>query len=131
MSAPTNRGSATGNAIANYAKKFAYNKKYKYSHGATGPTRFDCSGFTSYVYRQFGINFSNGSVAQRSVGKHVKKSDLKPGDLVCFKNSNHVGIYIGNGKMVHMSSPKVGIIISSINGSRYPKRYVTSRRLVN
>ncbi|NLJ40114.1 MAG: LysM peptidoglycan-binding domain-containing protein [Clostridiales bacterium] len=128
---PTSRGSATGNAIANYAKKFAYNKTYKYSHGSTGPTRFDCSGFTSYVYRQFGINFSNGSVAQRSVGKRVKKSDLKPGDLVCFKNSNHVGIYIGNGNMVHMSSPKAGIIISSINGGRYPKRYVTSRRVVN
>ncbi len=104
---------------------------YPYKWGTRGPNSFDCSGFTHYVYKQFGIHISSGSVAQRSVGRAVSKSELKPGDIVCFKNSNHVGIYIGNGNMIHASSPKTGVIISNINKGKYPQRYVTARRLLD
>ncbi|HZJ58037.1 MAG TPA: NlpC/P60 family protein [Clostridia bacterium] len=131
VSAPSSRGSGSGSDIANYARKFV---GYPYKWGTAGPNSFDCSGFTYYVYKQFGIDLkTTGSVAQRKVGSKVSKSDLKPGDIVCFTSSSasgHVGIYIGDGKMVHASGKKTGVKISDINSGSYPKRYVTSRRVV-
>jgi cell wall-associated NlpC family hydrolase len=123
---PANRGSRKGSDVAKYAQKFV---GYPYKYGAKGPNAFDCSGFTSYVYKQFGVNIPSSSVAQRSVGKYVPKSDLRPGDIVCFKNTNHVGIYIGGGKFVHASTYKTGVKISSLNDGKYPQRYVTARRI--
>jgi len=123
---PANRGSRKGSDVAKYAQKFV---GYPYKYGAKGPNAFDCSGFTSYVYKQFGVNIPSSSVAQRSVGKYVPKSDLRPGDIVCFKNTNHVGIYIGGGKFVHASTYKTGVKRSSLNDGKYPQRYVTARRI--
>ena len=123
---PTDRGSKKGSDVVSYAKKFL---GYPYKYGTQGPNSFDCSGFTSYVYKQFGVNISSGSVAQRSVGRHVDKSDLRPGDIVCFKNTNHVGIYIGGGQFIHASSSKTGVIISSLNTPSRNKRYVGARRI--
>jgi len=123
---PANRGSRKGSDVANYALKFV---GYPYKHGAKGPNAFDCSGFTSYVYKQFGVNIPSSSVAQRSIGRRVSKSDLRPGDIVCFKNTNHVGIYIGGGKFVHASTYKTGVKVSSLNEGKYPQRYVTARRI--
>ena len=123
---PANRGSRKGSDVANYALKFV---GYPYRYGGKGPNAFDCSGFTSYVYKQFGVNIPSSSVAQRSVGRYVPKSELRPGDIVCFKNTNHVGIYIGNGKFVHASTRKTGVKISSLNSGKYPQRYVTARRI--
>jgi cell wall-associated NlpC family hydrolase len=130
--APSKKGNVTGSDIANYAKKFV---GYPYKWGTAGPNTFDCSGFTYYVYKQFGIDLgTTGSVAQRKVGRKVSKSELKPGDIVCFTSpsaSGHVGIYIGNGNMVHASGKKSGVKISNINSGSYPKRYVTSRRIID
>lgn len=122
------RGSGKGQDVANYAMKFL---GYSYRANARGPNSFDCSGFTHYVYKQFGINISSGSVAQRSVGTAVAKSDLRPGDLVCFKNGNHVGLYIGGGNFIHASTYKTGVKISNLKDGKYPSRYVTGRRLIN
>lgn len=136
-STTVSRGTTTrkgdGNAVAEYAKQFAGNKKYKYVFGKAGPNNFDCSGFTQYVYKQFGVNnIPHDSEKQRKVGEEVKeKSELRPGDLVCFKGSNHVGIYIGDGKFVHASQPGTDIIISRLSSGRYPQRYVTGRRIFN
>ena len=130
--APSKKGNVTGSDIANYALKFV---GYPYKWGTAGPNTFDCSGFTYYVYKQFGIDLgTTGSVAQRKVGRKVSKSELKPGDIVCFTSpsaSGHVGIYIGNGNMVHASGKKSGVKISNINSGSYPKRYVTSRRIID
>ena len=132
VAAPSKKGNVTGSDIANYAKKFV---GYPYKWGTAGPNSFDCSGFTYYVYKQFGIDIkTTGSVAQRKVGRKVSKSELKPGDIVCFTSpsaSGHVGIYIGNGNMVHASGKKSGVKISNINSGSYPKRYVTSRRVID
>ena len=132
VAAPSKKGNVTGSDIANYAKKFV---GYPYKWGTAGPNSFDCSGFTYYVYKQFGIDIkTTGSVAQRKVGRKVSKSELKPGDIVCFTSpsaSGHVGIYIGNGNMVHASGKKYGVKISNINSGSYPKRYVTSRRVID
>lgn len=119
--------------IVQEAKKLL-GKRYKY--GATGPNKFDCSGFTTYVFKKCGIKLPRTSSTQATVGKKVSKSNLQTGDLVFF-NSNgkgtkisHVGIYIGNGKFIHASSgSKYSVIISDITTGTYNKRYVTARRV--
>ena len=124
-----------GEEIAEYAKKYL---GYKYVSGGSSPkTGFDCSGFTYYVYKHFGYSLPKSSVSQANVGKKVDKSDLQPGDLVIYKNTSltrigHVGIYIGDNKMIHASEPGVGVIITDIDAKsyNYPKRYVMGRRVI-
>ncbi len=98
-------------------------KKYlgaPYRWGASGPNSFDCSGFTSFVYRQVGVSLPRVSRAQIHAGERVSRSDLKPGDLVFFGSPiHHVGIYVGGGTMIH--SPRTGDVVrfASINRSNY------------
>ena len=98
-----------------------------YVWGATGPNSFDCSGFTSWVYRQHGISLSRTAQSQSQGGTAVERSDLQPGDLVFFGSSSgritHVGIYVGDGKMVH--SPQTGDVVKV---SPLQKNYVCARR---
>ncbi len=81
-----------------------------YVYGATGPTRFDCSGFTRYVYSRFGKTLPHNSAAQYGAVQHIAKSSKQVGDLIFIRNSSgtigHVGIYAGNGTM--WDSPKAG-----------------------
>ena len=126
----------TGEDIVNYAKKYL---GYKYVYGGSTPKGgFDCSGFTKYVYNHFGYTLSRSSTAQAKNGKKVSKDELEPGDLLIFKNQaltkiGHVGIYIGNNKMIHASEPGIGVVITDLNASgyNYNKRYVTARRIIN
>ena len=125
----------TGADIVAYAKKYL---GYDYVSGGASPkTGFDCSGFTRYVYSNFGYKISRTSKAQAKNGKEVAKSDLQPGDIIIFKNQSltaigHVGIYIGNNKIIHASEPGVGVVITDMNASgyNYNKRYVTARRII-
>jgi cell wall-associated NlpC family hydrolase len=74
-----------------------------YRFGATGPYRFDCSGFTLYVYRKFGVNLPHRARAQRYRGRAVSRAQARPGDLVAFSQGGrwgHVGVYLGNGYMI-------------------------------
>jgi peptidoglycan DL-endopeptidase CwlO len=81
----------------------------KYVWGATGPDTFDCSGFTSYVYKHAaGMDISRTTYTQIDVGQPVSQDQLKPGDLV-FPHAGHVGIYVGNGQMIH--APQTGEVI--------------------
>ena len=124
-----------GEEIAEYAKQYV---GYKYVLGGASPKNgFDCSGLTYYVYKQFGYTISRSSRTQAKDGKEVSKDELQPGDLLIFKNQSltaigHVGIYIGNNKMVHASEPGVGVVITDLDakGYNYNKRYVTARRIV-
>jgi cell wall-associated NlpC family hydrolase len=76
-----------------------------YRWGASGPSAFDCSGLTSWAFKQAGISLPRTSRAQSAVGTPVSKANLQPGDLVFFyKPVSHVAIYIGNGKVVHAST---------------------------
>lgn len=118
--------SVTGAKVVEYAKKYL---GHKYVYGTAGPDTFDCSGFTSYVYKHFGYSLSRTSGGQRSNGKEVKKANLKAGDLVCF--SGHVGIYIGGNNFIHAANPKKGIIITSLSNSYYKKTYITARRIID
>lgn len=125
----------TGADIVAYAKKYL---GYDYVYGGSSPkTGFDCSGFTYYVYKHFGYTLSRSSTAQANNGTKVSKKDLQPGDLVIYKNASltkigHVGIYIGNNKMIHASEPGVGVVITDIDSKahKYPQRYVTARRII-
>ena len=81
-----------------------------YQWGATGPSRFDCSGLTSFAFRQAGITLPRSSSQQALVGRPVAFADLRPGDLVFFYNPvSHVGIYAGDGKMIH--APQTGDVV--------------------
>lgn len=102
-------GSAKGKEIAAYACKFIGNP---YVAGGTSLTNgADCSGFTQAVYRDFGISIPRNSTSQRSYGTGVSYSEAQPGDIICY--AGHVGIYIGNGYIVHASTQKTGIKITA------------------
>lgn len=123
--------SAKGSEIVAFAKKYLGSK---YVYGGSSPSGFDCSGFTSYVYKNFGYSLTRTSSGQSSQGKAVSKSELQPGDLVCFSKSSgskkigHVGIYIGEGKFIHAANARKGVIISNLTGSGF--YFVKARRII-
>ena len=99
---------AGGNAQAILNEAYAQLGK-PYVWGATGTDTFDCSGFTQYVYKHAaGIDISRTTYTQIDVGQPVSQDQLKPGDLV-FPHTGHVGIYVGNGQMIH--APQTGDVI--------------------
>lgn len=112
-------------------------KKYlgtPYVWGGTTPKGFDCSGFVQYVMKQSGISLPRTTTEQYKIGTYVSKSNLQPGDLVFLQNTyregiSHVGIYIGNGEMIHASSSK-GVVISKLSSSYYTQHYYGSRRVI-
>ena len=102
-------GSASGQAIANYACQFIGNP---YVAGGTSLTNgADCSGFVWRVFKDKGYSVPRTSWDLRSAGREVSYSEAQPGDIVCY--AGHVGIYIGNGNIVHASTPKSGIKITT------------------
>lgn len=112
-----NRGSsssATGNAIVDFAYTLI-GKPYVY--GAEGPNAFDCSGFTSYVYRHAaGVEISRTTWTQYGQGVAVSYGELQPGDLVFTYDLGHVGIYVGGGQYIHAPQPGEGVKVSTIQG---------------
>jgi hypothetical protein len=108
----------------------------RYVWGAVGPGTFDCSGFTSYVYKKVGVNIPRTSRVQSKYGKFIKRGHLKKGDLIFFDTSrgkkgfvNHVGIYLGNNKFIHASSAKKRVVITSLAKPFYSSRYKCARRV--
>ena len=106
----------------------------KYVWGATGPNSFDCSGFTSWLYKQVGINIPRVSKDQSKYGQSVNRSNLQPGDLLFFNTSgsgvSHVGLYIGNGQMIHAANSKKGVRYDSVTSGYYYNKFINARRVV-
>ena len=110
-----------------------------YIWAANGPSAFDCSGFTKYVFNKNGITIPRYSGHQANVGIKVAFNELQEGDLVFFdtakgfhKKVNHVGIYIGNNQFIHASSAQKRVIISSFSQKKfYKNRFLHGRRLIN
>lgn len=91
-----------------------------YVVGAAGPDGFDCSGLTQYAYAAAGISLPHSSRAQSGLGVPVARADLQPGDLVFFYSPvSHVGMYIGNGQMVHASVSGRPVAVTSVDQRGY------------
>ena len=125
----TTTTSGGGTSVVSKAKQYIGSR---YVYGGSSPSGFDCSGFTSYVYKQFGVSLNRTAAGQYSNGTAVSKSQLQPGDLVMFGKSgiNHVGIYIGGGRMVHAANPSRGVTTDTINSGYYANNYVGARRVM-
>ncbi|MFG2450831.1 NlpC/P60 family protein [Streptomyces sp. NPDC048512] len=107
--APTSRAAE---AVA-----FAYSKLGSpYVWGATGPNAFDCSGLTQAAYRSAGVSLPRTTYAQINAGQRVSRSELQPGDLVFFYSGiSHVGIYVGDGQMIHAPNPSAPVRLAPID----------------
>lgn len=105
-----------GNSITETALQFV---GYPYIYGGSSPSGFDCSGFTSYVYAQHGISLPRTSYAQSEAGITIPASEAKPGDLVISNGGGHVMIYLGDGMVVHASTPATGVKVSGIWGTHW------------
>lgn len=112
----------------------------RYRRGHSGPNSFDCSGFTSYVFKNMGIELNRSSRSQYTQGEAVAKDELRTGDLVFFTGSNtrgpigHVGIVVdvdpisGSFNFIHASIK--GVKVSNSNETYYSRRYVGARRVM-
>ncbi len=125
----TSQSGTTGSAVVEKAKQYL---GYKYVYGGTTPSGFDCSGFTLYIYKQFGITLNRTAAAQYSNGVAVSRDNLQLGDLIMFGKSgiNHVGIYMGGGRIIHAANPSRGVTTDTINSGYYNTNYVGARRVL-
>jgi len=116
--------SGNGDAIVAYAKQFIGTK---YTYGGSSPsTGFDCSGFTSYVFRNFGVSLPRTSGGQAGAGVAVSRSNLVAGDLIIY--SGHVAIYVGGGQVIHAPRPGKSVCIVPINQAA--SNYLGARRVL-
>lgn len=121
--------SSKGQTIVNLASKYL---GVRYVYGGTTPSGFDCSGLVQYVCRQAGISVNRTSRDQYKNGVAVAKSDLQPGDLVFFSKGSsisHVGIYAGNGQVIHSPRPGKSVCYVSLSSMCSYSRYVGARRV--
>jgi len=126
---------STSKKVEEYAKE---KLGQKYVWGATGPNKFDCSGFTQWVYREAGINIPRVSRDQARVGEFITYDNLKRGDMVFFDTKkkrtgrvSHVGIYLGNNNFIHASSAGKSVVIYNFNEKTfYKKRFLWGRRVL-
>jgi len=122
-----------GQQIAEYALQFL---GVDYVYGGTSPSGFDCSGLTTYVYREYGYSLTRDANGQyRDNGVPVAKADLIPGDLVFFSSNGgssvtHVGIYIGDNEFVHASTYTVGTIVSRLDSAYYISVWYGAKRII-
>jgi len=116
--------SGNGSSVVGYAKQFIGTK---YTYGGTSPsTGFDCSGFTSYVYKNFGVSLPRTSGGQAGAGVAVSRSNLVAGDLIIY--SGHVAIYVGGGQVIHAPRPGKSVCIVPINQAA--SNYLGARRVL-
>jgi cell wall-associated NlpC family hydrolase len=131
---PTEQVATTGQQIVAKAAQYL---GCRYSYGASGPSSFDCSGFTSYIYKQFGITLNRSAAGQTQNGTSVSRSELQPGDLVLFRHSGsskaatHVGIYVGNGQFIHASTNDYQVRYDSLDSAYYSAIFIGGRHVVD
>lgn len=130
--------SVNGQALVDMARQYL---GARYVYGGSGPKTFDCSGFTMYLCKQFGISMPHSATSQWQSGKGTKIysiADMEPGDLVYFcdptrskgKACSHCGVYIGDGEFIHASSSGKGVITSNLTSGYYNRYFVGGLRIV-
>ncbi|MGA8993858.1 MAG: NlpC/P60 family protein, partial [Nocardioidaceae bacterium] len=114
-------GGAPVSGRASAAVRYAMAQVGKtYVYGAAGPNAFDCSGLTMMAWKQAGVNLPHYSGAQLTSGTRVAESALRPGDLVFYYSPiSHVGMYVGNGRVVNALNPRTGIQVSGLHDMPY------------
>lgn len=122
-----------GQQIVNFAMQY---HGYPYVWAGNTPSGFDCSGFTQYVIQNvLGYDITHSTDIQSGYGTAVAWGEWQPGDLIFFVGTggggfvSHVGIYIGDGQMIHAENPGTGVVISSLYSSYYSNHYYSARRL--
>ena len=128
----TASSSALGEQIVALAKQYLGTP---YVLGGNGPSSFDCSGFTKYIYAQFGYTLNRTATDQLQNGVSISRDELQPGDLVFFKYNtskpvSHVGIYIGGGEFIHASTNRYMVQIDQMNSGHYANVFVYARRIL-
>jgi cell wall-associated NlpC family hydrolase len=126
------RSTDRGSRIVRTALSF---RGARYRYGGTGRHGFDCSGFTKYLYgKSEGVGLPRTAAQQYHSGRKVAWNDIKPGDLLFFsthgRRVGHVGVYAGNGKMVHAANPRRGVTIDNPFSGYWARRLVGIRRPV-
>ena len=121
-----------GEQIVAFAEQFLGTP---YVWAGSSPSGFDCSGFVSYVFKNFGYTVNRTAASMYTNGVAVDKSELQIGDAVFFASSSesigHVGIYIGDGEFIHSSSACGYVTISGLDESYYSRMYVGARRIAS
>src|SRR5215831_9599054 len=104
-----------------------------YRIGGSDPTGFDCSGFTQWVFAQYGIALPREVEQQFKIGEKIKQDDLRPGDLVFFqtesRGASHVGIFVADDQFVHAPSSRGVVRVEYVNSTYWGRRFVGARRV--
>ena len=98
-----------------------------YSYGGASPSGFDCSGLVMWVYGRLGVTLPHNAAALYDVGRPVSDARLRPGDLVFFSGLGHVGLYVGDGKMIHAPQSGERVEIQALDARSNPP--VGARRI--
>jgi len=108
----------------------------RYIFGGTSRSGFDCSGFTRFILgHAVGVDLPRTAMEQFYYGRRIDSDDLRPGDLVFFRNTyrmgiSHVGIYIGNGNFVHAANSRDGVTVSALDEPYYSEHFAGARRVI-
>jgi hypothetical protein len=132
---PTHAAAATSDGVLGTAQQFL-GVPYKFGAKSGRTDSFDCSSFTQFVFAQNGVHIPRSSRQQSGAGTFVPKNQLQAGDLVFSDTNrdgiiNHVGIYMGNDRVIHTYRVGIGVTISKFSGSSWDRNYVTARRVMN
>ena len=102
-----------------------------YRWGGTSPAAgFDCSGLVYFVYSRLGIQLPRSSFGQMEVGRAVRRAGLKPGDLLFFDGSSHVGLYLGHGRFIHAPHTGARVTVANLGDPWFSRGYESARRVI-